>query len=98
MTDQSTAETPDVDKVASVSLGAIPKRRSPRIQASSSRPVDGVSRLTRLKSWKLNLETRLTETSDTLLRPSESLASCSERFSKEGNINKVDDNLRNIKS
>jgi len=84
LTDQSTAETPEVDKVASVCLGAIPKRRSPRIQASSSRPVDGVSRLTRLKSGKLNLETRLTETSDTLLRPSESLASCSERFSKEG--------------
>ena len=65
LTDQSSSCTPDVEKIIprtskDTSLGAIPKRRSPRIRASAIAKPD-VERLTNLRSGKLNLETRLDE-------------------------------------
>ena len=65
LTDQSSSCIPDVEKIVprtskDTSLGAIPKRRAPRIRASASAKPD-VERLTKLRSGKLNLETKLDE-------------------------------------
>jgi len=62
LNDQSSSCTPDVEKIVprtckDTSLGAIPKRRSPRIRASAIVKLDEERR----RGGKLNLETKLNE-------------------------------------